>query len=231
MNTNTGIEWTDKTWNPTTGCDKVSPGCLHCYAEDLTKRFPNGFPNGFNLTLHPDRLQQPLKWKKPSKIFVNSMSDLFHEKVPLDFIQEVFKVIEATPRHTYQILTKRPARLVELAPSLQFHKNIWLGVSVENQNYVHRVDLLRQIPVNVRFLSCEPLLGSLRLNLENIHWVIVGGESGQKHRPMNIEWAKDIRDQCQRAKVAFFFKQVGGRTPKSGGKLLDGRVWDEMPSS
>jgi protein gp37 len=230
MNT-TGIEWTDKTWNPTTGCDKVSPGCLHCYAEDLTKRFPNGFPNGFNLTLHPDRLQQPLKWKKPSKIFVNSMSDLFHEKVPLDFIQEVFKVIEATPRHTYQILTKRPARLVELAPSLQFHKNIWLGVSVENQNYVHRVDLLRQIPVNVRFLSCEPLLGSLRLNLENIHWVIVGGESGQKHRPMNIEWAKDIRDQCQRAKVAFFFKQVGGRTPKSGGKLLDGRVWDEMPSS
>jgi protein gp37 len=159
------------------------------------------------------------------------MSDLFHEKVPLDFIQEVFKVIEATPRHTYQILTKRPARLVELAPSLQFHKNIWLGVSVENQNYVHRVDLLRQIPVNVRFLSCEPLLGSLRLNLENIHWVIVGGESGQKHRPMNIEWAKDIRDQCQRAKVAFFFKQVGGRTPKSGGKLLDGRVWDEMPSS
>lgn len=228
---NTGIEWTDKTWNPTTGCDKVSPGCLHCYAEDLTKRFPNGFPNGFNITLHPDRLQQPLKWKKPSKIFVNSMSDLFHEKVPLDFIQEVFKVIEATPRHTYQILTKRPARLVELAPSLQFHKNIWLGVSVENQNYVHRVDLLRQIPVNVRFLSCEPLLGSLRLNLENIHWVIVGGESGQKHRPMNIEWAKDIRDQCQRAKVAFFFKQVGGRTPKSGGKLLDGRVWDEMPSS
>lgn len=230
MNT-TGIEWTDKTWNPTTGCDKVSPGCLHCYAENLTKRFPNGFPNGFNLTLHPDRLQQPLKWRKPNKIFVNSMSDLFHEKVPLDFIQEVFKVIEATPRHTYQILTKRPDRLVELAPSLQFHKNIWLGVSVENQNYVHRVDLLRQIPVNVRFLSCEPLLGSLRLNLENIHWVIVGGESGQKHRPMNIEWAKDIRDQCQRAKVAFFFKQVGGRTPKSGGKLLDGRVWDEMPSS
>ena len=159
------------------------------------------------------------------------MSDLFHEEVPLDFIQKVFKVIEVTPWHIYQILTKRPERLVELAPNLQFHQNIWLGVSVENQNYVHRVDLLRQVAANVRFLSCEPLLGSLNLNLKNIDWVIVGGESGQKHRPMKIEWAEDIRDQCQKAEVAFLFKQVGGRTSKAGGKLLDGKIWDEMPNA
>jgi protein gp37 len=221
----TGIEWTDKTWNPTTGCNKISPGCLHCYAEALTKRFPNNFKNGFDLTLHPERLAEPLKWRTPSRIFVNSMSDLFHEEVPLDFIQNVFKVIQATPWHIYQILTKRPERLVELAPNLEFHKNIWLGVSVENQNY------LRQVPASVRFLSCEPLLGSLNLNLENIDWVIVGGESGQKHRPMSIEWVEDIRDQCQKAEVAFFFKQVGGRTSKAGGRLLDGKIWDEMPDA
>ncbi|MFN6396198.1 MAG: DUF5131 family protein [Aphanizomenon sp.] len=228
---NTGIEWTDKTWNPTTGCNKVSPGCVHCYAEAITKRFPNNFKNGFDLTLHPERLTEPLKWRTPSRIFVNSMSDLFHEEVPLDFIKNVFKVIHATPHHIYQILTKRPERLVELAPHLEFHKNIWLGVSVENQSYVSRIDLLRQVPANVRFLSCEPLLGSLNLDLTNIDWVIVGGESGQKHRPMNIEWAEDIRDQCQKAEVAFFFKQIGGRTSKAGGKLLDGRIWDEMPEA
>ena len=225
----TGIEWTDKTWNPTTGCDKVSPGCLHCYAEEITKRFPNNFPNGFDLILHPQRLAEPLKWRKPSKIFVNSMSDLFHEKVPLDFIQEVFKVIQATPHHVYQILTKRPERLVELAPHLEFYKNIWLGVSVENQNYAYRVDLLRQVPTSVRFLSCEPLLGSLNLDLTDIHWVIVGGESGQKHRPMNMDWVRDIREQCIEANVPFFFKQVGGRTPKAGGNLLDGEIWNQMP--
>ncbi|MFN9558719.1 MAG: DUF5131 family protein, partial [Dolichospermum sp.] len=199
---NTGIEWTDKTWNPTTGCDKVSPGCLHCYAETLTNRFPKSFPYGFDLTLYPERLKEPLKWRTPSRIFVNSMSDLFHKKVPLDFIQEVFKVIQATPHHVYQILTKRPERLVELSPHLEFHKNTWLGVSVENQSYVSRIDLLRQVPANVRFLSCEPLLGSLNLDLTGIDWVIVGGESGQKHRPMKIEWAESIRDQCQKAKVA-----------------------------
>ena len=225
----TGIEWTDKTWNPTTGCDKVSPGCLHCYAEEITKRFPNNFPNGFELTLHPQRLAEPLKWRKPSKIFVNSMSDLFHEKVPLDFIQEVFKVIEKTPQHTYQILTKRPQRLVEISPQLKFHKNLWMGVSVENQNYAYRVDLLRQAPTSVRFLSCEPLLGSLNLDLTDIHWVIVGGESGQKHRPINMDWVRSIRDQCIDAQVAFFFKQVGGRTPKAGGNLLDGETWNQMP--
>jgi protein gp37 len=227
--THTGIEWTDKTWNPTTGCNKVSPGCLHCYAEALTKRFPNNFKDGFKLTLHPERLKEPLKWRTPSRIFVNSMSDLFHEEVPLDFIQNVFKVIHATPWHIYQILTKRPERLVELAPHLEFHQNIWMGVSVENQNYIHRIDFLRQVPANVRFLSCEPLLGSLNLDLRNIDWVIVGGESGQKHRPMKIEWAEDIRDQCQKAGVAFFFKQVGGRTSKARGRLLDGKIWDEMP--
>jgi protein gp37 len=227
----TGIEWTDKTWNPTTGCNKVSPGCLHCYAEAITKRFPNNFKNGFDLTLHEERLAEPLKWRTPSRIFVNSMSDLFHEDVPLDFIKKVFQVIHQTPQHIYQILTKRPERLLELSPHLEFHQNIWLGVSVENQNYVNRVELLRQVPANVRFLSCEPLLGELKLDLTDIHWVIVGGESGQKHRPMKIEWVEDIRNQCQAAKVAFFFKQVGGRTSKAGGRLLDGRIWDEMPDS
>ncbi len=227
----TGIEWTDKTWNPTTGCDKISPGCLHCYAEALTKRFPNNFKNGFDLTLHPERLEEPLKWRTPSRIFVNSMSDLFHEDVPLDFIQKVFEAIQNTPWHIYQILTKRPERLVKFAPDLEFHKNIWLGVSVENQNYVHRIDFLRQVPATVRFLSCEPLLGSLNLDLTNIDWVIVGGESGQKHRLMKSEWAEDILEQCQKSEVAFFFKQVGGRTPKAGGRLLDGRIWDEMPDA
>ena len=226
-NTNTSIEWTDKSWNPVTGCTKISPGCIHCYAEAITKRFR--FPNGFDLTLYPERLQQPLSWKKPSKIFVNSMSDLFHEKVPLDFIQSVFQTIEKTPQHTYQILTKRPERLIELAPDLEFHKNIWLGVSVESQDYISRIDLLRQVPANVRFLSCEPLLGSLYLDLTNIDWVIVGGESGEKYRPINLDWVRDIRDQCRRSKVAFFFKQVGGRTSKAGGNLLDGKKYLEFP--
>ncbi len=227
---NTGIEWTDKTWNPTTGCDKVSPGCTHCYAEALVRRFPTNFPNGFALTLHPERLQDPLRWRKPSRIFVNSMSDLFHSEVPVSFLKEVFETIGKTPWHVYQILTKRHERLLELAQSLDWPDNLWMGVSVENQNYVSRIDYLRQVPAKVRFLSCEPLLGSLQLDLTGIHWVIVGGESGQKHRPMNLEWAQSIRDQCQEAGVAFFFKQVGGRTPKAGGRLLDGNIWDEMPS-
>ncbi len=229
--TNTGIEWTDRTWNPTTGCNKVSPGCTHCYAEALTKRFPNNFPKGFDLVLHPDRLKEPKRWRTPSRIFVNSMSDLFHEEVPIDFLKKVFDVIGETPWHVYQILTKRHKRLVEIYPQLDWHKNIWMGVSVENQNYVHRVDYLRQVPANVRFLSCEPLLGSLQLDLTGIDWVIVGGESGVKHRPMQLKWAQSIRDQCLEADVAFFFKQWGGRTPKAGGRLLDDKIWDEMPKA
>ncbi len=230
-NINTGIEWCDRTWNPATGCDKVSPGCTHCYAEALTKRFHTNFPNGFDLTLHRNRLEEPKRWKKPSRIFVNSMSDLFHEEVPIDFLKEVFEVMRETPWHIYQILTKRHERLRELADQLEWHDNIWMGVSVENQNYVHRVDSLRQVDAKVRFLSCEPLLGPLQLDLTGIHWVIVGGESGQKHRPMQVEWAQSIRDQCQEAGVAFFFKQWGGRTPKAAGRLLDEKIWDEMPEA
>jgi protein gp37 len=201
----------------------------NCYAEALTKRFHTNFPNGFTLTLHPERLEEPKRWRKPSRIFVNSMSDLFHEDVSIDFLQQVFKVMGETPWHIYQILTKRHERLLELAPQLQWHDNIWMGVSVENQNYVHRVDFLRKVNAKVRFLSCEPLLGPLELNLTDIDWVIVGGESGVKHRPMEIEWAQSIRDRCQNAGVAFFFKQIGGRTPKANGRLLDDRIWDEMP--
>lgn len=227
--TKTGIEWTDKTWNPTTGCNKVSPGCTHCYAETLTKRFTQNFPNGFELTLHPQRLQQPKHWRKPSLIFVNSMSDLFHEKVPLSFIQEVFSVIKETPWHIYQILTKRHERLLELANQLEWHENIWLGVSVENQNYVHRINFLREVPANVRFLSCEPLLGNLDLNLEGIDWVIVGGESGNKFRPIKVEWIENIYQQCQQENIPFFFKQWGGRTPKANGRLFQNKIWDEMP--
>jgi protein gp37 len=227
--TNTGIEWTDKTWNPTTGCNKVSPGCTHCYAEALTKRFSKNFPNGFDLTLHPERLQEPLRWRKPSRIFVNSMSDLFHEDVPPTFLQEVFSVIRQTPWHIYQILTKRHERLLELAPQLDWHENIWIGVSVENQNYVNRVDYLRQVPAAVRFLSCEPLLGSLQLDLTGIDWVIVGGESGHRHRTIEAEWVRDIRDQAKASDVAFFFKQWGGIHPKAAGRLLDEQIWDEMP--
>jgi len=231
MSSNTGIEWCDRTWNPVTGCNKVSPGCTHCYAEALTKRFHANFPNGFDVTLHYDRITQPYKWKKPSRIFVNSMSDLFHEDVSIEFLKQVFDVMRETPHHIYQILTKRDKRLVELAPQLEWSDNIWMGVSVENQNYVHRVDSLRQVNAKVRFLSCEPLLGSLQLDLTGIHWVIVGGESGQKHRPMQAEWAQSIRDQCQDAEVAFFFKQWGGRTPKAAGRLLDDKIWDEMPKA
>lgn len=225
----TGIEWTDKSWNPVTGCNKVSPGCLHCYAETITKRFPNNYPNGFDVCLYPERLDQPLSWKTPSKIFVNSMSDLFHEKIPVSFIQSIFQTIKKTPQHTYQILTKRPERLIKLIPDLEFHKNIWIGVSVENQEYVYRVDLLRQVPAAVRFISCEPLLGELTLNLTDINWVIVGGESGHKFRKVNKDWIVSIKNQCQQAKIAFFFKQWGGTTPKANGNSLDGIKYLEFP--
>lgn len=229
--TNTGIEWTDRTWNPTTGCDKISPGCAHCYAEAITERFPKAFPNGFKLTLHPDRLDTPLHWRKPSRIFVNSMSDLFHKDVPLHFIQQVFSVFLASPHHTYQILTKRHDRLLELAPALDWSPNIWMGVSVESQAYTKRIDALRQVPAAVRFLSCEPLLGPLDLNLEGIGWVIVGGESGIGYRPIDPDWVRSIRDRCVGQNVPFFFKQWGGRTPKAKGRLLDGQEWGEFPMS
>lgn len=229
--TNTAIEWTDKTWNPTVGCNKVSPGCKHCYAETLTKRFHQNFPNGFDFTLHPERIEEPKRWRKPSRVFVNSMSDLFHERMPLGFLQDVFRVMEECPRHVFQILTKRHERLVELAPLLEWPENVWMGVSVENQDYAHRVDYLRQVPAAVRFLSCEPLIGPLQLDLEGIHWVIVGGESGRGHRPIEGEWVRSIRAQCRAAGVAFFFKQWGGLRPKAGGRMLDGRAYDEMPDA
>jgi protein gp37 len=225
----TAIEWTDKTWNPTTGCNKVSPGCKHCYAETLTKRFHRQFPNGFEFTLHPERLKEPRRWRKPSRVFVNSMSDLFHEQMPLPFLKTVFEVMEECPRHVFQILTKRHERLVELAPELNWPENVWVGVSVENQDYTHRVDYLRRVPATARFLSCEPLLGPLDLDLRGIHWVIVGGESGPGHRKMEAKWVRDIRDQARASGVAFFFKQWGGRHPKARGRTLDGRAWDEMP--
>jgi len=228
--TNTGIEWTDKTWNPTTGCDKVSEGCKNCYAEAITERFTHNFPKGFKLDIHRDRLQQPKHWRKPSRIFVNSMSDLFHEEVPLDFLHEIFQVMQETPQHVYQILTKRHERLLQLADSLIWSPNIWIGVSVETQRHINRVDALRNIPATVRFLSCEPLLGALKLDLTNIDWVIVGGESGRNHRPIEKRWVEDIFQQCQDSNVAFFFKQWGGINPKSGGKLLNGKTWQQMPS-
>ncbi len=229
--TNTTIEWTDKTWNPTTGCNKVSPGCKNCYAEALTKRFRSHFENGFDFTLHQERLDEPRRWRKPSRVFVNSMSDLFHERMPFDFLQEVFRVMEECPQHVFQILTKRHERMLELAPELDWPENVWMGVSVENQDYAHRVDYLRQVPAAVRFLSCEPLIGPLSLNLGDIHWVIVGGESGPKHRPIEAGWVRDIREQTREADAAFFFKQWGGIRPKAGGRELDGSTYDEMPDA
>jgi protein gp37 len=229
--TNTTIEWTDKTWNPTVGCNKVSPGCKHCYAETITKRFRNHFPNGFEFTLHPERLDEPRRWRKPSRVFVNSMSDLFHERMPLAFLHKIFEVMEECPQHVFQILTKRHQRMVELAQQLPWSENVWMGVSVENQDYAHRVDYLRRVPAAVRFLSCEPLLGPLDLDLEGIHWVIVGGESGPGHRPIEADWVRSIRDQADASGAAFFFKQWGGLRPKSGGRDLDGRTYDEMPDA
>ncbi|MGB3491631.1 MAG: phage Gp37/Gp68 family protein [Elainellaceae cyanobacterium] len=228
---NTGIEWTDKSWNPTTGCNKLSPGCQHCYAKALTERFPKSFPQGFELTLHRERLEQPKKWRTPSRIFVNSMSDLFHKDVPFPFLQEVFSVMRDTPWHVYQILTKRDQNLAELAPKLEWSENIWIGVSVESQQYAHRVDSLRTVPSKVRFLSCEPLLAPLDLDLEGIDWVIVGGESGYQHRSMNPEWVRHILKQSREANVSFFFKQWGGHHSKAGGRTIDERIWDEMPSA
>ncbi len=234
MGNGSKIEWTEATWNPLTGCTKVSPGCKHCYAERLSKRLramgqPN-YTNGFKLTLHEHVLDRPLHWNRPQTIFVNSMSDLFHKDVPVDFILRVFEVMGQAHWHRFQVLTKRPERLLELDPALPWQPNIWMGVSVENQRYVHRIDLLRQTGAHVKFLSLEPLLGPLpNLNLDGMDWAIVGGESGPGARPMEEDWVLGIRDQCLAVGLPFFFKQWGGVQKKRTGRLLQGRTWDEMP--
>lgn len=236
MAINSSIEWTESTWNPVTGCTKISPGCRHCYAERMAKRLqamgqPN-YINGFELTLHEKVLELPLMWKKPQTIFVNSMSDLFHENVPLKFIQEVFHIMERAYWHRFQILTKRSGRLLELNPKLSWNFNVWMGVSVENQEYSFRVNHLRKLGAKIKFISFEPLLGPINsLDFRGVNWVIVGGESGPQARPMDACWAVDIRDQCQRMKVPFFFKQWGGPNRKKTGRKLEGRTWDETPSA
>ncbi|KHL96796.1 phage protein Gp37/Gp68 [Paenibacillus sp. IHB B 3415] len=234
MSTSSSIEWTEATWNPVTGCTKVSEGCRNCYAATMAKRLhAMGNPryeNEFKLTLHPDLIELPLSWKKPRRIFVNSMSDLFHKDVPLEFIQQVFAVMEKASWHTFQILTKRSERLMELAPYLPWPPNVWLGVSVENKKVIQRIEHLRNTPAIVKFLSIEPLIGPLEnLNLEGIQWVIVGGESGYGARPMEEAWVVSIKDQCIAQSVAFFFKQWGGVQKHRTGRLLQGRTWDEYP--
>jgi protein gp37 len=243
MRRKSGIEWTEVTWNPTTGCDRISEGCDNCYALAMAKRLKamgsvryqsDGDPRtsgpGFALTVHADALAQPYRWSGQRVVFVNSMSDLFHAKVPLDFIRDVFGVIADTPQHTYQVLTKRASRLLKVADRLDWPNNLWMGVSVENSRHLRRVDLLRGVPAAVRFLSCEPLLGPLsNLDLAGIDWVITGGESGPRARPLEVDWVREIRDNCLENEVAFFHKQWGGRTPKALGRDLDGAVWSEMP--
>jgi len=234
MGDNSAIEWTDATWNPVTGCTKVSPGCKHCYAERLALRLQAmgqiRYRNGFAVTLQPDQLALPLRWRRPRRIFVNSMSDLFHEVVPTDYIRQVFETMVLADWHIFQALTKRAERLAALAADLPWPANVWQGVSVENANYTWRIDYLRAVPASVRFLSVEPLLGPIpQLQLEGIDWVIVGGESGAGRRLVDPGWVREIRDQCLAVRVPFFFKQWGGRTPKAGGRILDGQTWDEMP--
>lgn len=235
MAANSAIEWTEATWNPVTGCTKVSEGCRNCYAERMAVRLqamgqPN-YVNGFKLTVHEHALGIPLSWKTPRVIFVNSMSDLFHEDVPDDFILRAFDVMARIERHRFQILTKRSARMLQIAPRLPWSEHIWLGVSVENADYLHRVDDLRETSAAVRFLSLEPLLGPLRgLDLSGINWVIVGGESGPGARPMDPRWVSDVRDQCVAASVPFFFKQWGGTNKRKAGRLLEGRTWDQTPA-
>jgi protein gp37 len=234
MATMSSIEWTEATWNPVTGCTKISQGCKNCYAATMAKRLHamgnKRYENGFNVTLHEDLIELPLKWKKPRRIFVNSMSDLFHKDVPFNFINNVFVTMESAHWHTFQILTKRSERLMELAKHLSWPANVWQGVSVENESVIHRIDDLRHVPAQIRFLSIEPLLGPLNnLNLDGIHWVIVGGESGPGARPMEESWVKSIRDQCIEQNVAFFFKQWGGVRKHLHGRELEGRTWDEYP--
>jgi protein gp37 len=234
MGAKSTIEWTEATWNPVTGCDKVSPGCKHCYAERMAERLQamgqRNYARGFALTLQEHALDLPLTWKKPQTIFVNSMSDLFHQDVPLDFIRRVFDIMTRAHWHQYQVLTKRAERLEEIASELPWARHIWMGVSVESEDYVDRIDHLRRTAADVKFLSLEPLLGPLpSLDLRGIDWVIVGGESGHGARPMREAWVVDIHQQCHAATVPFFFKQWGGVNKKKTGRLLDGRTWDQMP--
>lgn len=234
MATMSRIEWTDATWNPVTGCTKVSPGCKFCYAEVMARRLEAmkqpRYRNGFRLTLQPDALELPLHWKRPRVVFVNSMSDLFHADVPDDYIRAVFDVMKRAEQHTFQVLTKRSDRLRVLAPKLHWAPNVWMGVSVEDRARAARIDDLRNVPASVRFLSIEPLLEDLgNLSLEGIHWVIVGGESGRAPRPMEEPWVKGIKTQCDAAGAKFFFKQWGGTNKKASGRLLDGLTWDDRP--
>lgn len=237
------IAWTEVTWNPTTGCDRVSPGCDHCYALSLAKRLKaagakkyqnDGDPRtsgpGFGVTAHVSELERPYAWKAPRLVFVDSMSDLFHARIPRPFLERAFSVMAETPQHTYQILTKRSERLVRLAPDLPWPDNIWMGVTVEDNGHLYRIDHLRKVPASIRFVSCEPLLGPLKgLDANGLDWIITGGESGPHHRPIDPQWVRDIRDRCLDAGVAFFHKQWGGKTPTAGGRELDGTTWDQMP--
>lgn len=236
MSEKTTIEWTDASWNPVTGCTQVGPGCDHCYALAFAERFRglqgSPFEQGFDLKLWPERLDLPLRWKKPRRIFVNSMSDLFHKDVPDDYIMRIFETMARAHRHTFQILTKRSSRMAALSHQLPWPPNVWVGVTIELNQMVSRADHLREVPSTVRFISAEPLLGPLPdLDLTDIHWLIRGGESGPHHRPIDADWVRDLRDRCAAQGVAFFHKQWGGRTPKAGGRELDGRIWDEFPSS
>ena len=236
MATKSAIEWTESTWNPSTGCDALSPGCENCYAERLTRRLKamgqKKYANGFRLTLHPDTLELPLRWKKPQRIFVNSMSDLFHHEVPLEYIQRVFAIMRAASWHQFQVLTKRSGRLLAFSDKIDWPSNVWMGVSVESTEYAARIDHLRKTGARTKFLSLEPLLGPLEgLDLSGIDWVIVGGESGPGARPMAREWVTSIRNQCRKASVAFFFKQWGGVQKKRTGRVLEGRTYDDMPQA
>jgi protein gp37 len=236
VSANSSIEWTESTWNPLTGCTKVSPGCAHCYAERMAHRLQAmGQPhyrNGFHLTMHPDSLEAPLGWKKPQRIFVNSMSDLFHEDVPDEFIVRVFDVMRRACWHSFQVLTKRSVRLAEISQQLPWPPNVWMGVSVESWRFASRIENLRETGAQVKFLSLEPLLGPLpNLNLAGIDWVIVGGESGPGARPLREEWVVDIREQCLSAGVPFFFKQWGGVRKKAAGRILQGQTWDALPAA
>jgi len=247
----TGIEWTDSTWNPVTGCTRVSAGCDNCYAATLAHRLLSDTylsrepvvdsnearRDPFAVRIWPERLAQPLEWREPRTVFVNSMSDLFHAVIPATFVRSVFQMMLSVPQHTFQVLTKRPARAAkfikanaEFLTDGSLPSHIWIGTSIERQEVAYRNGQLRDVPAWIRFISCEPLLGDLVLELEGIHWVIVGGESGLNHRPMKRSWATSIRDQCVDAGVPFFFKQWGGRTPKEGGRMLEGEYWDELPS-
>ena len=228
------IEWTEVTWNPTTGCNKVSAGCKNCYAEIFAQRLQamgnHKYRNGFELTIHPDVLDEPRRWKNSKIVFVNSMSDIFHERIPLTFLKKIFKVMNDTPRHIYQVLTKRSERLEEIANKFEWTENIWMGVSVEDDRVINRIANLKNTPAKIKFLSLEPLLSSLpNLSLKGIDWVIVGGESGTKSRPVQKEWIIDIKDQCEKANVEFFFKQWGGMNKKANGRELNGKIYNGMP--